>query len=145
VPPFSHLTCTSTKSNLRLPNSLATVSYEPILQGFLTFHVPNLMSIFRCLEGLLAPAQSPSWRTTRCRLSATAYSVYLQLRSISGCRLLHPQPVDAPCRGDKVPLNMARTGLYVTKLLGIYHVQCSYFLLYSIVASVNTVVNLTVP
>jgi hypothetical protein len=26
--------------------------------------------------GLLAPAQPPSWRTTPCRLSATAYSVY---------------------------------------------------------------------
>jgi len=29
-------------------------------------------------------AQPPSWRTTPCRLSATAYSIYSQLSSISG-------------------------------------------------------------
>jgi hypothetical protein len=54
-------------------------------------------------EELLAPRPTPSWRTTPCRLSATAYSIYLQLPSISGGRLLHPQPEDAPCRGDKGP------------------------------------------
>jgi len=43
-------------------------------------------------EGL---AQPPSWRTTPCRMFATAYSIYSQL--------LHPQPEDAPCRGDKGP------------------------------------------
>jgi hypothetical protein len=47
---------------------------------------------------LLAPAQHPSWITTPCRLSATAYSIYPQLPSISGGRLLHPQPEDAPRR-----------------------------------------------
>jgi hypothetical protein len=45
--------------------------------------------------------QHPSWKNTACRLSATACSVYSQLLSISGGRLLHPQPEDAPCRGDK--------------------------------------------
>jgi hypothetical protein len=29
--------------------------------------------------------------------------LYSQLPSISGGRLLHPQPEDAPCRGDKGP------------------------------------------
>jgi hypothetical protein len=48
--------------------------------------------------GLLAPAQPPSWKATPCRLSATAYSIYSQLPSISGDRLPHPQPEDAPCR-----------------------------------------------
>jgi hypothetical protein len=38
----------------------------------------------------LAPPQPPSCRTTPCRLSATAYSVYSWLPSISGGRLLHP-------------------------------------------------------
>jgi len=33
---------------------------------------------------LLAPRPAPSWRTTPLRLSATAYSVYSQLPSISG-------------------------------------------------------------
>ena len=32
-------------------------------------------------EQLLAPRQPPYWRTTPCRLSATAYSVYPQLLS----------------------------------------------------------------
>jgi hypothetical protein len=44
-----------------------------------------------------------SWGTTPCRLSPTIYSIYSQLRSIPGERLLHPQPEDAPCRVDKGP------------------------------------------
>jgi len=44
-----------------------------------------------------------TFRTTPCRLSATAYSIYSQLPSASGCRLLHPQPEDAPCRPDRLP------------------------------------------
>ena len=73
---------------------------------FLTFQAPNLMSLFRCLDrtkesfqvrGLLSEcfltgyvftvsckhfAQTPSCRTTPCRLCATAYSIYSQLPSI---------------------------------------------------------------
>jgi hypothetical protein len=50
VPPISHLTsCTPTKSNLYLANSLATVVRELDLYRFLTFHVPNLASLFHCL------------------------------------------------------------------------------------------------
>jgi hypothetical protein len=122
----SHLTCTPTKSNLYFDISLATVIREPALYRLLTFHVPNRSSVFHSLghlfkesaqvrgpfwhfvtnlffygEELLAPRQS--WRTTPCRLSATAYSVYSQLPSISGGHLLHPQPEDTPCRGDKGP------------------------------------------
>jgi hypothetical protein len=74
---------------------------EPALYKLLTFHVPNLMSIFLCLgplsrkirpgprlidpfrnmlasygEGLLAPRPTPpNWRTTLYRLSAAAYSI----------------------------------------------------------------------
>jgi hypothetical protein len=36
-------------------------------------------------EGLLA-SQPPSWRTTLCRLSEAAYSMYSQLTSITGGR-----------------------------------------------------------
>jgi hypothetical protein len=51
VPSFSHLTsCTTTKSSLYFPNSLATVFNEPALYRLLTFHMPNLISIFRCLR-----------------------------------------------------------------------------------------------
>jgi hypothetical protein len=46
-------------------------------------------------EQSLASSPTPSWRTTPCRLSATAYSIYPQLPSISGGRLLHPQTEDA--------------------------------------------------
>jgi len=89
MPPFSHLTsCTPTKSNLYLANSLDTVISDPALYRILTFHVPKLMylSLFlgctkgsvqvqdscvcfvtklvfmvRCCQHL---AQAPSWRIT---------------------------------------------------------------------------------
>jgi hypothetical protein len=50
-------------------------------------------------EELLAPHPTP--KPEACRLSATAYSIYSQLPSRCGGRLLQPQPEDAPCRGDK--------------------------------------------
>jgi len=49
--PLSHLTpCTPTKSKLYLGNSLAAVVNEPVLNRVLTFQVPNLISLFRCLD-----------------------------------------------------------------------------------------------
>ena len=109
MPPLFHLTsCTPTKSNLYLANSLAAAVNEPALYRLLTFKVPNLVSLFRCLcrtklsvrvRGFVCEyfltkyvltgrscyylAKPPSWRTTPCRLSATAYSIYSQLPSIS--------------------------------------------------------------
>jgi hypothetical protein len=77
----------------------------PTLQRLLIFQVPNLMSFFKCLgrakesaqvrgalkyfvtsdismvRGFQSHAQLPSWMTTPCRLSATAYSIYSQLPS----------------------------------------------------------------
>ena len=48
--PLSQLTsCTPTKSNLYLANSLATVVTEPHLYRLLSFNVPNLMPLFHCL------------------------------------------------------------------------------------------------
>jgi hypothetical protein len=107
VPPLHHLiSCTPTKSNLYLLNSLAAAVSEPALYMILTFHVPNLLSLFRCLNRTKVSIQAccacscfvtntvftlrncqhisqhPIWRTTPCRLSATAYSVYSQLPSI---------------------------------------------------------------
>jgi hypothetical protein len=69
---------------------------------------PKLLVIFRnklilftvsCQPHVQPPP--PRWRATHCRLSASAFSIYSQPPSISGGRLLHPQPEDAPCRGDK--------------------------------------------
>ena len=89
-----------------LANSLATVISEPDLYRLLTFQVPNLMFLFRCLgrtkisvqvrgkclSFVTKPvftvrscqhlAQPPSWRTKPCRLSAAAYSIYSHLPSI---------------------------------------------------------------
>jgi hypothetical protein len=50
VPPLSHLTSwTTTKSNVYLTNSLATAVSDPGLYRLLTFHLPNLKSLFHCL------------------------------------------------------------------------------------------------
>jgi len=49
VPSLSHLTsCTRTKSNLHVANSLAAAVNEPTLYRLLTFQVPNLKSLFLC-------------------------------------------------------------------------------------------------
>jgi hypothetical protein len=102
-----------------LANSLATVISEPALYRLLTFQVPNLVSLFRCLRCtkisvqvhgkcssfVTKPlftvrsckhlAQPPSWRTTPCRLSAAAYSIYSHLPSI-----LQAVPPSATCGRD---------------------------------------------
>jgi hypothetical protein len=52
---------------------------------------------------LSAPRPYSKVDPTPCRLSTTACSIYSQLDSISGGRLHHPQPEDAPCRGDRDP------------------------------------------
>ena len=106
-PLFHLIFCTPTKFNVYFDNFLATVISEPDLYRFRTFHVPNLISLFCYLcrarvsdqvRGLtckqfvtwciftvnscLHLAQHATWRTTPCRLSATAYSMYSQLPSI---------------------------------------------------------------
>jgi hypothetical protein len=54
-------------------------------------------------EEFLVTAQPARWRTTPFRLPVTAYSIYLQLPSVSRGCLHHPQPQDASCRGDEAP------------------------------------------
>jgi len=49
--PLSHLTsCTPTKYNLYLANSLVAAVSEPVLYRLQTFQVPNRMSLFYCLD-----------------------------------------------------------------------------------------------
>ena len=48
--------------------------------------------------------QLTDWMTTPCQLFMTAYWIYLQLPSVSESHLLHPQPEDVPCHGDRDPL-----------------------------------------
>ena len=94
-------------SPIPLPDypSFAVVS-EPALYRLLTFQVPNLMSFFHYLgrtkismqvqgkslhyvtmtvfmvRSCQHLAQLPNWKTTTCRLSVIAYSIFSQLPSI---------------------------------------------------------------
>jgi hypothetical protein len=132
VPPPSYLTsCTPTKSNLYVASSLEAVIREHTLYKILTFHVPNLISTFHNLgrlskesvqvggscklfvtnlfftvKGCYPHAQPPSGRTTPYRLSAAAYSIYLQLTSIAGgcSSILNPRTRHAVVTGT--PPNM---------------------------------------
>jgi hypothetical protein len=133
MPPLSHLTSyTPTKSNLYLASSLETVIWEPALYKLLTFHVPNLISIFRRLgrlskksvqvrgslevfvtslfftvKGCKPHTQPPSWRTTPCRLSAAAYSIYSHLFSIAVGRFSIHNPRPRHAVVTETPPNMA--------------------------------------
>jgi hypothetical protein len=62
-----------------------------------------LTGLIFTMRNLIPHAQPSSWRTTPCRVSVTAYSVYSQLPSVSGGRLLHSHLEDAPYRDDKRP------------------------------------------
>jgi len=112
---------TPTKSKLYLANSLVTVM-TLLWTGFLYSKVPTFMSLFHRLDRTKGSTQvrgtficfvtkpvftvrscqhlaQPLWRVTPCRLSATAYSIYSELPPY-WWPFLHPQPEDAPCRGD---------------------------------------------
>jgi len=115
VPPLSHLTsCTSTKSNLYLANSLATVVSDPDVQRLITFQVPNLTSLFHsfgCNKGsvqaqgnfkrfitrpgeeLLAPCPTPKLEDHPLSVFHNCVSIYSQLPSI--LEAIHPQPQNA--------------------------------------------------
>jgi hypothetical protein len=127
VPPPSPLTCTPTKSNLYLASSLETVIREPTLYKFLTFHNPNLMSIFRRLgrlskesvqvrgsfwkfvkkllfkvKGLDPHAQPPIWSRPSSFVRDCLFNIFAA--NLHSWRpFLHPQPEDAPCCGDRDP------------------------------------------
>jgi len=137
VPSLFRLTsCTPTKSNLYLANFLAAAVSEPALYRLLTFHVPNLMSLFHSVIrtkvsdqvrgtcSLTKPvftvricqhlAQPPSWMTTPFRLSATAFLIYSQLpflsEAVSSIRNLRTR--HAVVTGT----NLSRTEDYVCEL-----------------------------
>jgi hypothetical protein len=80
-----------------LPRSFQRI--RQILRPCVTFR----NNLFYYGEKFLPHAQLQSWSTTPCPLSAITYSTYSQLPSISGGCLLHPQPKDAPCRGERDP------------------------------------------
>jgi len=55
---------------------------------------------------LFAPAQPPQLEDHPYRLYAIAYSIHSQLPSISGGRLIHPQPLDTLPHSDRYPRNV---------------------------------------
>jgi hypothetical protein len=63
-------------------------------------------------EELLATCHNYKLEDHHFRLSSTACLIYWRLPFISGSRLLHPQPEDAPCRGDRDPHNVV-SKLYI--------------------------------
>jgi hypothetical protein len=101
-------------------------SYEPALYRFLTFQVPNLMSLFRCLgrtkvsvqvQGfvcgyfiikhiLTVVSTSPNPQAGGLPLAGCPRLLIQYIRSYAPYRrpFLHPQPEDTPCRGDRDPL-----------------------------------------
>jgi hypothetical protein len=119
------------RTSLRyLANSLAAALSEPALYRLLTFHVANLLSIFRCLGRTKVSVQvrgKCSWFATKSVFTARncQHSLNPQAEGppLVGCpRLLiqyirsyppywrpfpHPQPEDAPCRGDRHPFTSA--------------------------------------
>ena len=79
--------------------------------------------------GVFSTSPKPSAGGSPCRLSAAAYSIYSQLTSILR-PLFHPQPEDAPCRGDRDPLitectkhthTHTHTNIYIYKQYFISH------------------------
>jgi hypothetical protein len=79
------------KKNLYLIQEFHSLFHTKICE-YLWHFVTNL-HIFK-LRNCWLHVQPPSWMPTPCRFSATAYSIYSQLPSISGDHLLHPQPED---------------------------------------------------
>jgi hypothetical protein len=80
-------------------------AHFPVFRLYQTIRpVPRLCVVFRNKYRVLwFGVVSPNLRTTHCRMSKTAYSIYSQLPSIYGGRLLYPQAEDAPCRGKSGP------------------------------------------
>jgi hypothetical protein len=76
---------------LGLPSGLLPCSF-PTNIPLWYFVISLLFTVRSCYPH----AQHSSWRTTPCRLSGIFYLLYSQFSSISGGRVLHPQPEDAP-------------------------------------------------
>ena len=118
---------TSTRHlSLPLANFLAAAVSEPALHRLLTFQVPNLMSLFRCLGCTKVSVQvrgscnrfvkdmflrrgvvstSPNPQAGGPPLVGCPRLLIQYIRSYPSYwrPFLHPQPEDAPCCGDRDP------------------------------------------
>ena len=89
MPYFSHLTtCTPTKSNLYLTNSLATAISDPVLYRLLTFQVPSNMSLFRLQLCDTSSRNTPHWRSEWG--SSLPPDCFVSRESISPYAVFHP-------------------------------------------------------
>jgi hypothetical protein len=122
--------CIHTKSNFYLANSLFAALSEPTLYRLLTFNVPHLMSLFRCLNHTKVSIKAwgkCSWFATKSVFKLSYQhlaqpqaggpplvgSPQLLSQYIRSCPphwrpFIHPQPDDAPCHGDRDPLITGR-------------------------------------
>jgi hypothetical protein len=74
----------STKSHVLFPLLKSSQRISPGSRRFETFRNNKNLLWWEVVSPRLNPPTPPSWRTTPCRLSATAYSVYSQLPSVTG-------------------------------------------------------------
>jgi hypothetical protein len=93
------------KSHIHTPSPLSFQSIRPNPRSYVTFR----NKLFYYGEELLAPRSTPRLEDHPLSVVATAHSIYWQLPSIPGGCLLHPQPENAPCSGERVSNNMAPT------------------------------------
>lgn len=83
------------------PKGSLLCSQQPVKFAALGNNISQQTGLYS--KKLLAPNQAPSCRTISCYLSMTVYSVCSQLTTVCG-GLLHQQPGDVPCCGDKGPI-----------------------------------------
>jgi hypothetical protein len=95
--PESLLPCSQQPATDPYPELRPLQRIRPVPKACVAFRNKLFVTVRRC-QSL---AQPSSWSTTYCQLSVTDYSVYSQLLSISGVRLLYPQTENAPCRCDR--------------------------------------------
>jgi hypothetical protein len=138
VPPPSHSTsCTPSKSKLYFDSSLKTVIRDPALYKFLTFHDPNLMSVFRrlghlskepvqvqrsvwffltnlifCGEELLAPRPTSKMEDHPLSFGSGCLFNILTITLRSWRPFLHAKREDPPCCADRDPPDMVGNTCY---------------------------------
>jgi hypothetical protein len=78
-------------------SSIESIYFQDSCKYFATY------TIFFTVGGVVRPPPNCQARGPPRQLSATPYSTYSQLPSISGGHLFYPQPVDAPYCWDKGP------------------------------------------
>ena len=126
MPPLSHLSCVSTKSNLHLVIYLGTVVSETDIYRLVIFHLPHLISVFHCLGRTFIRFVTRlvlRWGVVGASPLVGCLRLFIQyMRSYHLCwkLFLHPQLVGAPCRGERdllVIVHVVFTAFYWIRIL----------------------------